>query len=248
MTWLRLVRAELRKLTTTRMPWAFLAVLVAIAATTGVAIVVGTDMDGSKDFLATAADQQSLLAFGWNAMLIAGLFGAIAAAREYGHNTVVPTFLMGPRRQLTVLAQLTAIFLAGAVLGLLGEALTLAAGAISLPFTDYAFMLSAGTVAQLLGASALAAAIGGVMGAGAGIIVRNTGGAVTAAVVLLLIAPPLVIQLATATADWVPNVLVPTISGLEGGPSLPAAVAALAAWGLLPALIGIATVQRRDIV
>lgn len=248
MTWLRLVRSELRKLTTTRMPWAFLAVLVAIATTTGVAIVVGSDMDGSKDFIATAADQRSLFAFGWNAMLIAGLFGATAAAREYGHNTVVPTFLMGPRRQLTTLAQLTAILVAGAILGVVGEVLTLVAGAVALPFTDYSFMLTAATTGQLIGASALAAAIGGVMGAGVGAIVRNTGGAVTAAVVALLIAPPLVVQLASATADWVPDVLVPTISGLEGGPSLPAAVAALAAWGLVPALVSVATVQRRDIV
>ncbi len=31
MRWLRLVRAELRKLSTTKMPWGFLAVLVVIA-------------------------------------------------------------------------------------------------------------------------------------------------------------------------------------------------------------------------
>ncbi len=93
MTWPRLVRSELRKLTTTWMPLAFLAVLVVISATTATAVIFGTDFDGTKGFVSTAADQQSLMAFAANAMMIAGLFGAIAIGREYGHGTVVPTFL-----------------------------------------------------------------------------------------------------------------------------------------------------------
>ena len=97
MTWLRLVRAEIRKLTTTKLPWGFLAVLVVIAALDAAVVAFGTDMDGSKTFVATAADQQSLMAFAFNAMMGTSLFGAIAVAREYGHNTVVPTFLTSPR-------------------------------------------------------------------------------------------------------------------------------------------------------
>ena len=58
-----LLRAELRKLTSTKLPWAFVAVLVAIAAINAFAVIAGTDMDGSKAFIATAADQQSLTAF-----------------------------------------------------------------------------------------------------------------------------------------------------------------------------------------
>jgi len=69
MTWLRLVRAEIRKLTTTRMPWGFLAVLVVIAGLNAAVVAFGMDMDGSKAFVATAADQQSLMAFAFNAML-----------------------------------------------------------------------------------------------------------------------------------------------------------------------------------
>ena len=98
MTWFRLVRSEVRKLTSTKMPWVFLAVLVVMAAINATAVVFGTDMDGSKAFVSTAADQQSLIAFAANAFIGGGLFGAIAVAREYGHNTVVPTFLNSPRR------------------------------------------------------------------------------------------------------------------------------------------------------
>lgn len=80
MSFSRLVRAELRKLTTTRMPWAFLAVLIAIAAINASAVIWGTDFDGSKDFISTADDQRSLIAFAGNAVMAAGLFGAIAVA------------------------------------------------------------------------------------------------------------------------------------------------------------------------
>jgi hypothetical protein len=85
MTMTRLIRSELRKLTTTKMPWAFLAVLAVIAALNAFAVVSGTDMDGSKAFIATEADQQSLMAFAFNAFMGAGLFGAIAVAREATH-------------------------------------------------------------------------------------------------------------------------------------------------------------------
>ena len=108
-TMLRLVRAEIRKLTTTKLPWGFLAVLVVIAGLDAAVVAFATDMDGSKAFVATAADQQSLMAFAFNAMMGTSLFGAIAVAREYGHHTVVPMFLTSPNRTRAVLAQLIAI-------------------------------------------------------------------------------------------------------------------------------------------
>lgn len=248
MTWMRLTRSELRKLTSTKMPWAFLAVLVAISAITATAVVVGTDMDGSKDFIATAEDQQSLMAFAANAMIIAGLLGAIAVAREYGHNTVVPTFLASPRRHRAVLAQLTAVLIAGAILGLAGAALTVGAVALSLPTTDYGFLVSAGGVARVLLASACAGAAGAVLGAGIGALVRNTGGAVTGAVLVLIVAPPLVVQLANESASWMPSVLANVLSGVGSDVSVPAAIAAIAAWAAVPAAIGLFAVEKRDVV
>ena len=67
---INLIRSELRKLITTRMPVAFGAVLVVLAAINGVAVVAGTDMDGSKTFISTGFDQQSLMAFAANALML----------------------------------------------------------------------------------------------------------------------------------------------------------------------------------
>ena len=248
MTWLRLVRAELRKLTTTKMPWAFLAVLVTISGITAFAVIFGTDADGSKGFISTAADQKSLTAFAYNGLILAGLFGAIAVAREYGHDTVVPTFLIEPRRHRAVLAQFVALMLAGGVLGFVGTALTMVAVAIALPATEYDFMISVGDIMQLLAASSFAAATGALLGAGIGSLVRNTGGAVAALVVVLLIAPPLAVQLVSEAISWVPGALANVASGVANDVGMAAALIAMAAWAAVPAIIGVFVAQRRDVV
>lgn len=248
MTINRLIRAEIRKLTSTKMPVAFLGALVVIAALNAFAVIAGTDMDGSKAFIATEADQQSLMAFAANATIIAGLFGAVAVAREYGHNTVIPMFLAAPRRHRAVLAQLTAVMIAGGLVGLAGAALTVLAVALALPTTDYGFLVSAGGVARVLLAAALTGAAGAVLGAGLGAVIRNTGGAVTGAVLVLIVAPPLIVQLANEADSWMPSTLGNVISGVSSEVGLPAAIAAIAAWAVVSAVIGLLAVERRDVV
>lgn len=248
MTMRRLVRSEFRKLTSTRMPLAFLGVLIAIAVINAVIVIAGTDMDGSKTFISTEADQRSLVAFASNGFMLAALFGAIAAAREYVHHTVIPTFLASPRRHRAVGAQLGAVAVGGGVLSCVGAALTIGAVALALPTTDFGFLLSFGHVAQILLAATFAGAAGAVLGAGIGVIVRSVGGAVTGATLALIIAPPLIVQSASGTAAWMPTPLANVLAGTTDDVSTLAAVGALAAWALIPAAIGLIAVQRRDVV
>jgi ABC-2 type transport system permease protein len=248
MTWLPLVRAEVRKLTTTKITWGFLTVLVVLSGVTASAVIWGTDADGSKGFISTSEDQRSLTAFGANAMIIAGLFGAIAVSREYGHGTVVPTFLAAPRRYRAVLAQYTALLVGGALLGLVGAVLTIVGVAVTLPTTDHDFLMSAGGVIRVVTASAFMGASGALLGAGAGAIVRNMGGAVTGAVLVLLVIPPLAVQLIPEAISWVPGALVRVLSGLGGELGVLTAVVAVAVWGAIPAAVGLVLVQRRDVV
>jgi hypothetical protein len=222
--------------------------LVVVAGLDAAVVAFGTDMDGSKTFIATAADQQSLMAFAFNAMIGTSLFGAIAVAREYGHDTVVPTFLTSPKRSRAVIAQLAAVLLAGAALAFAGQALVITGVALALPSTDYGFLVSAGDLAQLLAATMLAGAIGAILGAGLGAVIRNMGGAVTTAVLVLFVIPPLAAQLVTDAGSWIPPALFAVISGVSTGVSLWAALLAVAAWALVPAAAGLVAVQRRDVV
>lgn len=244
----KLVRAELRKLITTRMIWGFLFVLAALAAVNAAVVVFGTEMDGSKAFIATSEDQRSLVAFATNALLGASLFGAVAVAREYAHGTVIPTFLSAPRRHRAVLAQLAAVLVVGSLLGLVGGSLTMTAVALALPTTEFTFLMSASAVAQVLAASAFAAAIGAVLGAGIGAVVRNTGGAVAGVVLVLMVVPPLIVQLAHGSGSWMPAALANVISGVTDDVGVSAAIVALLVWAAVPALIGLILVQRRDVV
>lgn len=248
MTTTRLIRSELRKLTTTKMPLAFVLVLIVIAALNAFAVVAGTDMDGSKAFIATEADQQSLMAFAFNAFMGAGLFGAIAVAREYGHDTVVPTFLASPRRHQAVIAQFVAVAIGGLVLSVIGAGLTVVAVAAALPATDYGFLVGIDNVVRVVAASGFTGAVGAVLGAGIGCVVRNVGGAVTLTVFTFIVAPPLVVQLANDTASWMPANLANVISGTVDDISPTAALTALVLWALVPAVIGLISVQRRDVV
>jgi ABC-2 type transport system permease protein len=248
MTGFRLLKAEGRKLVTTRLLWGFLGALVLFSVVVAVAVVLGSGTDDAVGFVDTSEAQRSLLAFGTNAMLFGGLFGATAVAREYTHGTVVPTYLLSPVRHRVQLAQLGAVMVAGGLLGAVGGGLTIVAGAVSLPLVDQQLLLSAGEVARLVAVAGLAGGIGAVLGAGLGAVVRNTGGAVTAVVLLLLVGPPLVGQLLVEVAPWVPGSLIDVLAGVADGHAAGVALLALLAWGLVPAAAGLAAVERRDVI
>jgi len=248
MTWLRLLKAEGRKLATTRLLWGFLAALVLFSIIVAVAVVLGSATDDAVGFVDTSQAQRSLLAFGTNAMIFGGLFGATAVAREYTHGTIVPTSLLSPVRYRVQLAQLVAVLLAGGLLGATGGGLTIGAGAASLPMVDQHLLLTGGAVARLVAVAGLAGATGAVLGAGFGSLLRNTGGAVTAVVLLLLVGPPLVGQLLVNVAPWVPSTLIGVLAGVADGHAIIVALLALLAWGVLPAALGVAAVERRDVI
>ncbi len=248
MNTVNLVRSELLKLTTTRMPLVFAGVLGALAIINGIAVAAGTDMDGSKGFIATAADQQSIMAFASNALLLSAFFGATAAARVYANSTVIATFLETPNRARAIRAQLIAVAIGGAVLGVVGAALTITAVAVTLPTTDFGFFVSATGVAEVVAASAWAGAAGAVLGAAIGTVVRNTGGAVTGTVLALVIAPPLVVQLTDSAARWVPSTLANVASGVATDTGRLSSVIAIGVWAIVPAAVAIWSVTRRDVV
>lgn len=81
-----------------------------------------------------------------------------------------------------------------------------------------------------------------------GALVRTAGGAVTGAVIALIVAPPLIVQLTANAASWIPNTLNTVVSGVTSEVGVGAAIAALAAWVLVPAVAGVVAVQRRDVV
>jgi hypothetical protein len=126
--------------------------------------------------------------------------------------------------------------------------MTTGAVAAVLPTTDHVFLISTGDMIRLLAASSFAGTAGAVLGAGIGAVVRNTGGAVTGAVVALVIAPPLVVQISSGAADWIPPTLANVVSGVSSEVTSLAAIGALTLWAGIPAVIGLVATMQRDIV
>ena len=67
-------------------------------------------------------------------------------------------------------------------------------------------------------------------------------------VLMLIVAPPLIVQLANSTASWMPNSLALVLAGVTPDVRGPAAVAALSAWALVSTGVGLVAVQRRDVM
>ena len=53
---------------------------------------------------------------------------------------------------------------------------------------------------------------------------------------------------ANGSGSWMPGILANVVSGTATDVAAPAAVAALAAWAIIPAVIGLIAIQRRDVV
>ena len=77
---------------------------------------------------------------------------------------------------------------------------------------------------------------------------HNVGGAVTNTVLVLIIAPPLVVQPLNGSGSRMPGILANIVSGTATDVAMSAALAALATWAIVPAMIGLIAIERRDVL
>ena len=193
------IRAEARKLGTVRGPWLLLAAgpLVVVAGITGLVSSGGNVHDP-----ATAA---RALAHVGLAAVFALVFGILAVAGEYRHQTITDTYLSCPRRRDVILAKLAVYGLAGALAGLAAAATALAVTAAWWAAKGATFHLSsAGTWRVLAGGIAANAAFAAI-GVGVGALVRNVVAAVAAALAWVALVEGIAGQLlGSGLARWLP--------------------------------------------
>ncbi len=176
----RLIRAEWLKLRTVRAPWLVLAALFALSLAIAPAAVADVDPDGAR----AARDLHEILAIGPGLLtsLTLLLLGALAAAGEFQHGTVVRTYLGSPRRERVLAARLALFAALGAAVAAIGTAATYA---IVLPLADAAGLpaVGVGDLATLAVALVLSGALAGAAGVAIGSILRQQ----TAAMVAILL-------------------------------------------------------------
>ncbi len=175
--------AEYRKITTTRLWWVLLIVMVGymgfLSAIMGWGITQGqvtTDVGGSDEPVVLAADAvvravyTIAVSFGYVFPL---LVGALTMSAEFRHKTITPTFLAEPRRSVVLGAKLAAAGAVGVLFGLAGTLASAGAGAGVLGLLGEPTFLDVGSTWRVLGQSALALAVWALVGVGIGTLLTN---------------------------------------------------------------------------
>ena len=208
---IRLLRAELLKLRTTRASIGLVLTLALISAAASAA-TVGT---ASLFDLETADFRKELAESAGFASLFSLLFGILLVTTEFRHATATPTFLATPVREVVIAAKTLGAAIAGVALGVMSIAVVyavalswLAARESSLDVFDSE---AAKAIAGMLGVSV----IWGAFGAGVGAVVRNQVGAIVGVLVWFLIAEPLVGLIFDDLAPYLPGAAVEALGGTD---------------------------------
>ena len=183
---IRLVRAELVKLSTTRL---FLWLGLLIVALSGFVTTI-TVLSTDKLSLATLDQQRSLVQFAAVGAIIALIVGIVQSSGEYAHGTIAHTFLVSPVRPRVMAAKLIAGAIVGVLVAGFAELVTWAIAAAWISGKSVPFLLDSrpilDTYLGILGAGALAA----VLGVGLGAVLRRQTAAIVIALVWLLVGEP----------------------------------------------------------
>ncbi len=176
----RLVRSELRKLTS--VTWFKLTIAVATALVP-VSTIINVLQSGKKGgpALGSAANIHHVLSSSALTSMVMLAVGIAMAANEYRHNTSIPTFLVTPRRRDVVAAKLITATEIGALFGGVAFGCSLAA-AIPMFASKGVHHLAGDSVQMLLGAI-VATALYGALGVALGSVTRSVVGAIVAALI-----------------------------------------------------------------
>lgn len=194
----RLIKAELLKLTTTRLWWGLLIGVVLSSAALAVltASVAGLNLAGDASGAPGLDDPGTLRSTYTAGLSLAYLFalalGILAMAGEYRHQTMSATVLSVPRRPRIVLAKLAALIGVGAAYGVATVVAGMAAGAPVLAFRGADVWRSGAGIPRSLLLAVLAVALWTLIGLGIGTLIRNQVVALLVAIGVAWIAEPLI--------------------------------------------------------
>jgi ABC-2 type transport system permease protein len=219
------LRSELFKQRTTQTNLGLLLAMVALIAVVVLLHVVALPTQG----LTGRQAQLKVVGLGTTfGMIFGSLIGALSITNEIRHGMIRPTFLATPHRSRVIAAKVLASLIAGAVLGLLAEAIAIGVGSAGLAVRGIGIAPSVGDFAQLLVGGAAAAALWAAIGVGIGATIRSQIGSAISLVVWLLFIEMTVIGVAPAVGKFLP--------GASGGALAGAMLQQTATYLLVPAL------------
>jgi ABC-2 type transport system permease protein len=246
---IRLVRAELTKLGSTRLIYGMAAGMAAFALLTVFAGIAYAGQEGnpplSADSLPVVVAAPVTLLSG-----AAVLLGILGMTGEFRHQTVTQSFLVTPDRGRVVAAKLVTYPLAGIALAVTILAFTAAVASGWLAAEGITPSLFDARLGQVLFGAVLAAGLCGLVGVGVGALLRNQVAALVATLVWVVLVEGLLLSLLNAPSlgKWLPSAAAAALTNPGGGHlSRVAGTLLLAGYALALALVGTRLVVRRDI-
>jgi len=199
----RLARAELRKLFTTKaLPVSFaISIVLAIGSVIIDAMVAGKS---GAPRLGTDASTYQMLKIGSVTCVVMLILGILAAGSEFRHRTIVPVLLATPHRARVFAVKVAVIAVLGAVFGALVFGLGYITIVVTLA-THGIHHLPAGVGSLYLGA-VISSACFGMIGVALGALTRNTIGAIVAAITWALFIELVILNTVVPSIEkWLPT-------------------------------------------
>ena len=253
----KLLRAELRKVITTKLWWGMLLGAVSFAALGVVGQIASNGSTGNPTPpLSSPVTQRSIVSSASTGYLFAIIVGIILMTTEFRHFTSRPTFLIEPRRGRVIISKLVVAAGMGLVYGLACAAITVAIMIPWLGAKHISIDWTTDDLSLVLVRSVAVIAIYAVVGIGVGVLVRNQISAVIGAMAYLLVFEMLIaiIPFVKDVYKFLPGAAAQALIGAGGGrrgaPDLLDPLQGgllLLAWGLVLTASGYITTVRRDI-
>jgi ABC-type transport system involved in multi-copper enzyme maturation permease subunit len=240
-----LVRSELLKLRTTKTA---LGLIVGMVGLIVLFTVLGALLP-KESVLVERKNEFEVLANGSIASAFAAILGLMSMTAEFRHGTIRPTMLAAPRRVRVLVAKLVATTAAGAVLGLLGIALSYAIGRICLDARGIPSNVTSSDVRLMIVGSVAVSALWGAFGVGLGAVIRNQAGALVGTLMWVLLAESILFALVPSVGRFLPATAANVLTQIEVDHQLPvvAGVLVFCAYVAVAAVAGAFVTTRRDL-
>ena len=244
-----LVRSELLKVRTVRSWWAYLIVIVALAA-----LATAGEIGPSDQPRSTLEFQVGLVDAGGIAALIAIILGITVVTAEFRHGTITPTTLVEPHRERVAAAKAVAVGLLAVVFAALSLAVIAAVAAIWLPLVDADVHLLDGEALERAAQVVLLAVLWALLGLAIGFVVHSQVAALVGTLVWIFLGEALIAALlglvdADGVASYLPFQALDAADGTGGADFLRywPGVAVSAGWIAAVGAAGLVRTGRRDI-
>jgi len=245
-----LLRAELLKITSTRLALGMIIGAAGYVAIDVVALVFAAGQQGVPSLTAASAVRNVYAAAGAASpiVLVAGILGMTT---EYRYMTVTSTFLVTPRRSRVLTAKLAVHAGFGLVMGLACSLTTVALAAGLLRLRPHA-RIEGGTIVQICAGALVGYALIAVVGVSVGALVPNQIIAIIGALLWTLVVEGLLVAFLPAVGRWLPSGALNAIlqaTSFNGGRLLSAWAGSmvLIAYAFAFAALAAGTTLRRDI-